>query len=680
MGLHSTRVDRSTLRTLLSAATSDAVCRRTVGIVSKEIDADRTVLAFEDDEALQAVQIAGRSGEQEWPRSWSDPTDCRMRSFQNGESVLVEDLRDTRSVSRVSTTPRSLLCVPVGDRGVLFVESTEANAFGSAHRSWLEQLAADVATALDRFEGPVDELGTGTGASADETILVDQLADRIPFVLDATDSILWAIHFESSTLQLFGPTDRILGIEDGAELDMWEFVEDYVHPNDAQRVTEQLGDVSDGDAEQVELNCRLTSQESDSGRWFRAQAALADGSHSKLIGLSTDVSSRHDREQRIKYLQRRTTRLIGAQSETRIANIAVNAANEALSLPFSGIHLRNGDVLEPTAVNESTWDEFGELPTYRKDSSDPVDEVVWGVYGGEKPLVVRDTSDDDQLGGVPSIGGGVVYPLDDHGVFVTAAREPNAFESIDVALGEVLAASITAALDRTEQEHRLREQAAELEHKNEQLEEFTSIVSHDLRNPLNVALGRVEYVRDQRDDEHLAAAERALERMERIIDETLVLARAGRRVDAVESVPVAETVEACWENVATGDATLEADFDPAEPTVPADKERLAHVFENLFTNAVEHGGDNVTITVGILPDRTGLYVEDDGPGIPVDERERVFDSGFTTAEDGTGFGLALVADIVEAHGWEIAVTDRSVVRESDESGARFEITGITKSS
>jgi len=680
MGSHSARVDRSTLRTLLSAATADAVCRRTVGIVTREIDADRTVLAFEDDETLQAAQIAGQSGDDEWPRSWSDPTDCRLRSFQNGESVLVDDLRDTRSVSQVSTTARSLLCVPVGDRGVLFVESAEPNAFSSAHRSWLEQLAADVATALDRFEAPTDESETGTGSAADETIPVGELGDRIPFVLDATDSILWALDFESSTIKLFGPTDRILGIEDGTELDMYAFVEEFIHPNDADRVTERFEGVLNGDAERVELKHRLTPEGPESGRWFRAQAAFADGSHSELIGLSTDVSDQMDREQRIKYLQRRTTRLIGAQSEKRIANIAVNAANEALSLPFSGIHLRDGDVLEPTAVNEAVWDEFDGVPEYRADSGHPVDEVVWEVYESEKPLVARDTSEYDRLRETQFIGSAIVYPLDDHGVFISSAREPNAYGSIDVALGEVLAASITAALDRTEQERRLREQADELEHKNEQLEEFTSIVSHDLRNPLNVALGRVEYVREQRDDEHLAAAERSLERMERIIDETLVLARAGRRVDAVESVSVAEMVGACWENVATADATLRTDFDSEQPTVSADRERLAHVFENLFTNAVQHGGNDVTITVGSLPDRTGLYVEDDGPGIPADERDRVFDSGFTTAEEGTGFGLALVEDIVEAHGWEIAVTDRSAVRESDGSGARFEITGITESS
>jgi signal transduction histidine kinase len=65
-----------------------------------------------------------------------------------------------------------------------------------------------------------------------------------------------------------------------------------------------------------------------------------------------------------------------------------------------------------------------------------------------------------------------------------------------------------------------------------------------------------------------------------------------------------------------------------------------------------------------------IYVADDGCGIPADAREAIFASGYTTAEEGTGFGLAIVGEIVEAHGWTIDVT------ESTEGGARFEIRGV----
>jgi PAS domain S-box-containing protein len=205
----------------------------------------------------------------------------------------------------------------------------------------------------------------------------------------------------------------------------------------------------------------------------------------------------------------------------------------------------------------------------------------------------------------------------------------------------------------------------ELEHQNERLEEFTSVVSHDLRNPLNVAQARATMLQDRCDDEsweHLDKTVTALERMESIIEDTLALARQGDTVAEMAPIPITSLVEQCWEGVETAGATLEiAD----EFTVRGDRERLRHIFENLFRNAVEHGGDHVTVRVG----RTGedrFYVEDTGPGIPAGDRETVFEAGHTTATGGTGFGLTIVKPIAEAHGWEVSVTD------GRDGGARFE--------
>ena len=97
---------------------------------------------------------------------------------------------------------------------------------------------------------------------------------------------------------------------------------------------------------------------------------------------------------------------------------------------------------------------------------------------------------------------------------------------------------------------------------------------------------------------------------------------------------------------------------------------MAQALENLFRNAIEHGGESVTVTIGVLDDKRGFYVADDGPGIPEAEREDVFDSGYTTSNDGTGFGLAIVSRICAAHGWDITAT------ESESGGARIEITGV----
>lgn len=102
--------------------------------------------------------------------------------------------------------------------------------------------------------------------------------------------------------------------------------------------------------------------------------------------------------------------------------------------------------------------------------------------------------------------------------------------------------------------------------------------------------------------------------------------------------------------------------------IRADESRLRQVFENLIRNSIEHGGGDVTVRVGELAD--GFYVEDDGPGIPSGERERIFEAGHSTGEDSTGFGLSIVKEIVEAHGWQISATEGAA------GGARFEITGV----
>ena len=219
--------------------------------------------------------------------------------------------------------------------------------------------------------------------------------------------------------------------------------------------------------------------------------------------------------------------------------------------------------------------------------------------------------------------------------------------------------------ERKERERTLRRQ-------NERLDQFASVVSHDLRNPLNVIVGRLEAARETGADEHFDAIERSARRMERLIDDLLTLARDGQRVGEVEPVSVDAVVDRAWGTVETAAARLVVEDDLG--VVAADGDRLPSLFENLFRNSVEHGGDEVTVRVGRIDtdETTGFFVADTGTGFQHDEYDRVFDHGYTTATDGTGLGLVIVEGIVEAHGWSIDAT------ESREGGARFEITDVSR--
>ena len=222
--------------------------------------------------------------------------------------------------------------------------------------------------------------------------------------------------------------------------------------------------------------------------------------------------------------------------------------------------------------------------------------------------------------------------------------------------------------DRKQRERQLEEQ-------NQRLEEFADVVSHDLRNPLGTAEGWAEAADDALDssEPNIETAEMALdhidtahERMEELIEVLLTMARQGQTVDDPEPVSLADCASEAWETADTGEMELNVDIDR---TVGGDAARLRQAFENLFRNANDHSGAS-TVTVTRTPD--GFAIEDDGDGVDDADEESLFEFGYTTDEDGTGIGLAVVKRIINAHGWQIAVG------ESDEGGACFEITGVSE--
>ena len=205
--------------------------------------------------------------------------------------------------------------------------------------------------------------------------------------------------------------------------------------------------------------------------------------------------------------------------------------------------------------------------------------------------------------------------------------------------------------------------------KNERLERFASTVAHDLRNPLNVADGNLDLAMRDRDSPYLETSAGALARMDDLIDDLLSLAKEGSTIDDTTTVPFGSLVRSSRENMRLVESTIAIE---ESEVIRCDPGRTIEALENLFRNAVEHGGEDVTITAGVLDDgdEDGFYVEDDGRGIPPSDREAVFDRGHTTSDHGTGFGLAIVDQIVAAHGWEIEVAEGS------DGGARFEVTGV----
>ncbi|AUV82318.1 hybrid sensor histidine kinase/response regulator [Salinigranum rubrum] len=339
-----------------------------------------------------------------------------------------------------------------------------------------------------------------------------------------------------------------------------------------------------------------------------------------VFGLAVDITERTERERELK----RYERLVATMQEAACIYDA-EGRFEFVNEYLAGFYGTTPEALEGR--------ESGLVPHIRAEGDgDPYQELLDGEreeFDGETEIELR--------GRGPEI---LQYTL-------TPLRIDGRIERVIGVAHEVTA---------------FKERERELERKNERLDSFTRVVSHDLRNPLSVADGRLALAMDACDSEHLPPAARAVRRSQALVEDLLTLARDGDRATETTTVDLAALVSECWD-ATTSDATLRVE---TERSLRTDANRLRQLLENLLTNAVDHGG--TTVTVGDLPD--GFHVSDDGPGVSPTERERVFEAGYSTSRAGIGFGLAIVQEVAEAHGWTVHVTD------SDAGGARFEVRGV----
>ncbi len=382
----------------------------------------------------------------------------------------------------------------------------------------------------------------------------------------------------------------------------------------------------------------------------RRDAADPDCLQTRLESIAAGTGDRN-RERVLRALHEVATELPECDSVEAVCERTLEAAETVLEFDNCVVLLAAGDRLELVALSD-------DFPARDFDSL-PIDDSLGGyTYRTGESAVIDNASSHPEATPQGPYESGISLPIGEHGVCQMISESKGAFGEDDRELAELLVSHTEAALDRLTRE-------AELTEQNERLEQFASVVSHDLRSPLQVAQGRVGLAQATYDSEELEIALDALERMNTMIDDLLTLARGGADLGEIQTVSLSALVEECWRTVETGEATLETDGDAR---LRADQSRLRQLLENLVRNAVEHAGAPVTVTVGALADGQGFYVADDGPGISEEDREKVFTPGYSS--DGTGFGLAIVERIVDAHGWTIDVTD------SDAGGTRFVVTGI----
>lgn len=315
---------------------------------------------------------------------------------------------------------------------------------------------------------------------------------------------------------------------------------------------------------------------------------------------------------------------------------------------------------------------------------DPADDTISCVVSTEETGAepshperidrVRDALESNDI--CHPAGERTLVPVSDAGVFRVDSPAVPGSDSLRT-LATVTVYSVRDRCHRRDQQRTVQR----LQRERDQLRDFASIVSHDLRNPLSVARGNFELAVETAEEEYVQRVRDAHDRIESIIQHTL--SHTAEPPPQVTSTDLEELARRSWESVPTEQAILEIDD---SRSIDGDPDRLRQLFENLFRNAIEHGSTTasaesasdsledgraddrrvVTVRVGSVPG--GFYVEDDGPGIPEADRERVFQRGYSADPDGTGIGLSIVAAVADEHDFDVSITDGT------DGGARFEFT------
>lgn len=211
----------------------------------------------------------------------------------------------------------------------------------------------------------------------------------------------------------------------------------------------------------------------------------------------------------------------------------------------------------------------------------------------------------------------------------------------------------------------------------QQQQRFLDDAGHELRTPLTILRGHLELVAVEDPEDVAATREMLLEevdRMQRLVDDLLLLANAGRP-DFLrnESVPMIDFVHQVMDKVhVLADRKWVID-ETADCIVDADPQRLTQALAQLAANAVKYTGPSATIALGarvepsmaadgsVLPDSDVLllWVRDTGPGIPLQDQQRIFErfgrAHTGRGQEGSGLGLAIVSAIAEAHGGTASV-------------------------
>jgi len=256
------------------------------------------------------------------------------------------------------------------------------------------------------------------------------------------------------------------------------------------------------------------------------------------------------------------------------------------------------------------------------------------------------------------------------GVLEVVNRKGGLFTEDDCSLVETLASSGAIAIDNARLVEALRQQTAELQARNEDLNAFAHTVAHDLKTPLGVIIGYADVLAQESDVEfneeeqyYLQAMVRNGRKMSNIIGELLLLAEIRRTEVVVEELHMAHVVDEALQRLSYMCEEHEAEIVLPEswPVVLGHGPWIEEVWANYLSNGIKYGGEPPRLELGATEQEDGtvrLWVRDGGPGISEEDQSRLF-TPFTQLEQvratGHGLGLSIVRRIIEKLGGKVGV-------------------------
>jgi len=540
-----------------------------------------------------------------------------------GVRALLDD--DAVADCVVLSDPAVRDALPALDRPVvLFVDDPPADAEAVDRRG--EDALARLRAAVRRVV-----LGSAAAAVDESRAVVEAIQDPV-YVLDEEGRFA---RVNDAFVDLVGyPRDRIVGSHVSLVKD-----DEAVERGEAQLRRLLSSDGPDGLRFEVDI-------EAADGTVRRCEDHMAllpsaDGEFVGSAGVLRDVTERRERERRLRR-ERDRVRLLFDRSAVPVARFTLEDGTPVVAETNAAFDLTFGD-------DVARGTPLGAIHTPRDD------ETLVDASGIDERIRVGESVEAEVTCETP--GGPRTFLLN---VAVSdSGDDATADEGYAVYVDVTEQAAYETALAR----------------QTRWLEGFADVFAHDLASPLNAAQGTLGLARETLDAadapdaalDHLDAADRSLDRLDELVGDLSDALRAGTVEVDPGPVDLAALARETWAALEAETATLDAS---EAPRVVADRLAVKRLLENLFRNAVDHGGADVTVSVRPIPG--GFCVDDDGPGIPAEDRESVFAPGFTTDPDGTGFGLLSVQQIALAHGWSVRAAS------SPSGGARIAVLGVER--